>query len=153
MFMPSAPTRGGGFIFYKRGADFVGICEDAVRLHGEGFNCAQCVLCSCGKYTGLDKEKARAVACGFGGGVRCGEICGAISGAVMTIGAAAGACGADRESMARVAALTKRCTGAFRERYGAVRCLDLKRAGISCDELIAFGAETAEKLITEEKKE
>ena len=123
----------------------MGIGEEAVALHGEGFNCAQCVLCACGKYTGLDKAVSTSVAAGFGGGVRCGEICGAVSGAVMAIGAAAG------EATAGVAALTKRCTGAFREKYGAVRCLDLKRAGVPCDELIAFGAETAEKLINEKE--
>ena len=131
------------------GDDIVGIGEEAVRIHGEGFNCAQCVLCACGKYTGLDRKTALAVACGFGGGVRCGEICGAISGAVMALGAAASVC-ENREAMARVAALTKKCSGAFREKYGAVRCLDLKRAGVPCDELIAFGAETAEKLMHEE---
>ena len=132
------------------GADRVGIRDEAVRLHGEGLNCAQCVLCACGKYTGMDRKSSLAVACGFGGGVRCGEICGAISGAVMAIGASASSAGeGDREAMARVASLTKRCTGAFREKYGVVRCLDLKRAGVSCDELIAFGAETAEKLINE----
>ena len=134
------------------GDDLVGIGEEAVRLHGEGFNCAQCVLCACGTYTGLDRASALSLACGFGGGVRCGEICGAVSGAVMAIGASEPTVGAgDREAMTKVAALTKKCTGAFREQYGALRCLDLKRAGISCDELIAFGARTAEKLISENK--
>ena len=122
----------------------MGIKDEAVRLHGEGFNCAQCVLCACRKYTGLDRETSVSVAAGFGGGVRCGEICGAISGAVMAIGAS------EKETTARVAALTKRCTGAFREQFGYVRCLDLKRAGVPCDDLIAFGAGTAEKLISEE---
>lgn len=126
----------------------MGIGDEAVRLHGEGYNCAQCVLCSCGKYTGLDRETALAVSAGFGGGVRCGEICGAISGAVMAVGLANPFTdGADREAMTRIASLSKACSAAFREKYGVVRCLDLKRAGISCDELIALGAETAEKLI------
>lgn len=129
----------------------MGVREEAVRLHGEGFNCAQCVLCACGKYSGLDRTTSLAVSGGFGGGVRCGEICGAISGAVMALGAAAPyADTGDREAMTRIAALTKECTAAFREQFGAVRCLDLKHAGISCDELIAFGAETVEKLISEE---
>ena len=123
----------------------MGIREEAVRLHGEGLNCAQCVLCACGQYTGLDKATSESVAAGFGGGVRCGEICGAISGAVMAIGAS------NKDNTAGVAARTKQCTAAFREKYGNLRCLDLKRAGVSCDELIAFGAETAEKLINIKK--
>ena len=138
---------------FVKGVDFVGIGEEAVALHGEGFNCAQCVLCACGKYTGLDRGSSLSVACGFGGGVRCGEICGAISGAVMAIGAAASFSDSpDREAMARVSLLTKQCTAAFRDQFGALRCLDLKRAGVSCDELIAFGAETAEKLINDNKE-
>lgn len=128
----------------------VGIKEEAVALHGRGFNCAQCVLGACGKYTGLDGKSALAIAGGFGGGVRCGEICGAISGAVMALGAAAPFSDpSDRETMGQIASLTKQCTAAFRERFGALRCLDLKRAGVPCDELIAFGAETAEKLIND----
>ena len=70
----------------------------------------------------------------------------------MALGAAAPySDGNDREAMMRIAALTKQCTGAFREKFGAVRCLDLKRAGISCDDLIAFGAETVEKILTEQE--
>ena len=129
----------------------MGIREEAIRIHGEGFNCAQCVLCACGKYTGLDRNRLLALAGGFGGGVRCGEICGAISGAVMALGLAAPfADGDDREAMARIGALTKQATGAFREKYGVVRCLELKRAGVPGDELIAFGAEKVEKILNEE---
>ena len=130
----------------------MGIREEAVALHGEGFNCAQCVFGACGKYAGLERQTALAVAGGFGGGVRCGEICGAISGAVMALGAAEPFSDpADREAMVKIAALTKQCTGAFRDRFGALRCLDLNRAGVLCDDLIAFGAETAEKLILDNK--
>ena len=64
------------------------IKEKAEKLHKSGFNCAQSVLGACGEYTGLDDNTALAVSAGFGGGVRSGEICGAISGAVMAIGMA-----------------------------------------------------------------
>ena len=132
----------------------MGIGEEAVRLHAEGFNCAQCVFATCGKYTGLDKDTALAIAGGFGGGVRCGEICGAITGAVMAIGKAEPYnVPGDGAAMTRIAADTKRCISAFRERYGVIRCLELKRAGVSCDELIAFGAETAEKIINESREQ
>ena len=126
--------------------------EKAIALHGEGCNCAQSVLASLEVYTNLPFETAKRIAEGFGGGVRCGEICGAISGAVMAIGTAAKQ-NMNGGGMANVASLTKKTTGAFREKFGSVRCLDLKRAGVPCDELIAFGAETAEKLIKEERGE
>lgn len=128
----------------------MGIKEKAVALHGKGLNCAQCVLLACGDYSGLDGTALLSLSCGFGGGVRCGEICGAISGAVMAIGAAGDISGIeDREAMNRVAVQTKQFTAVFREQFGALRCLDLKRAGVPCDDLIAFGAETAEKIIND----
>ena len=54
--------------------------EKAIALHGEGCNCAQSVLCSLEEYTNLPFETAKRIAEGFGGGVRCGEICGSITG-------------------------------------------------------------------------
>ena len=129
------------------------IREDAVSLHSEGYNCAQCVLCSCSKYTGLDRVTSLSISGGFGGGVRCGEICGAISGAVMAIGVSYPFSDAsDKASMMRIASLTKQCTSAFQDKYGAVRCHDLKRSGVSCDDLIAFGAYTAENIIMNKNK-
>ncbi|MCR5664784.1 MAG: C-GCAxxG-C-C family protein [Oscillospiraceae bacterium] len=116
------------------------IQEEAVRIHGQGCNCAQSVLAACGKYTGLEPETALRVAAGFGGGVRSGEICGAISGAVMTIGLT-------EKDPRRVAALTKQCVESFRQNFGCVRCLELKQNRVSCDALIAYGAQYAEDLI------
>ena len=64
----------------------MGAKEKALALHAQGFNCAQCVLSALGDYTGMDEKTALAISAGFGGGVRCGEICGAVSGAVMALG-------------------------------------------------------------------
>ena len=81
--------------------------DDALRLHSSGYNCAQSVLAALGSYTGLDEKTALAVSGGFGGGVRCGEICGAASGAVMALGLAFPyADGEDSEAKARIAKLT-----------------------------------------------
>lgn len=131
----------------------MGVKEEAIKLHGSGFNCAQSVAASCCEYTGLDKETTLAVSGGFGGGVRCGEICGAISGAVMVLGLANPYVdGTDAEAKNKIALLTKECTKSFKEQFGCVRCLDLKKAGHPCDELIAFGAELAEKIALENQK-
>ena len=117
----------------------MGVKEDAVRFHQMGCNCAQSVLAACGKYTGLEQDTALSVAAGFGGGVRSGEICGAISGAVMAIGLT-------EEDKRRVAGLTKQCVDCFRKEFGCVRCIELKRAGVSCDRLIEYGAQHVEDL-------
>ena len=52
------------------------IQESAIAYHDNGFNCAQSVLAALQEETGLDESTAKRVAAGFGGGVRCGEICG-----------------------------------------------------------------------------
>lgn len=126
------------------------IADKATALHDKGFNCAQCVLCACDQYTGLDKDTALAISAGFGGGVRCGEICGAISGCVMAIGMAYPFVDdVDDAAKSRIAELTIKCTGSFKEKFGCVRCVELKRAGISCNELIQHGADLAEKIIVD----
>ena len=55
------------------------IQESAIAYHDNGFNCAQSVLAALQEETGLDESTAKRVAAGFGGGVRCGEICGSIT--------------------------------------------------------------------------
>ena len=130
----------------------MGVKEKATALHESGFNCAQSVLCALGAYTGLDEKTALAISGGFGGGVNCGEICGAASGAVMALGLASPHTdGADVEAKARARKLAAAFNRAFREKYGCIRCVDLKRAGHPCAELIDFAAEQAESMLQEIK--
>lgn len=122
--------------------------EESIRLHDCGFNCAQSVLAALGSYTGLDEKTALSVSGGFGGGVRCGEICGAASGAVMALGLAFPyADGEDADAKARIAKLTVAMNRDFIKQFGYIRCQDLKRNGIPCDELIAWAARHAEEII------
>lgn len=122
----------------------------ATEYHEKGYNCAQAVLCSCGEYTGLEDKTALAVSGGFGGGLRCGEVCGAVSGAVM----AAGMCcqyndNTDLETKEKIAGLARHITGEFKEKFGYLRCVDLKKSGHPCAELIEAAAELCEKTIKE----
>lgn len=122
--------------------------EESIRLHDCGFNCAQSVLAALGSYTGLDEKTALSISGGFGGGVRCGEICGAASGAVMALGLAFPyADGEDADAKARIAKLTVAMNRDFIKQFGYIRCQDLKRNGIPCDELIAWAARHAEEII------
>ena len=128
--------------------------EEALRLHACGFNCAQSVLASLGSYTGAEESLSLALAGGFGGGVRCGEICGAVSGAVMALGLVLPYTnGADAEARAKISKQTMALTRDFVQNYGCIRCQDLKRNGIPCNELIAYAASRAEEMIKEEEKE
>ena len=116
--------------------------EKATELHNKGYNCAQSVLLSMKEYTGLEDGPAASIAGGFGLGAGCRELCGALSGAIMTAGMKIGA-----ENRPKIIAAEKEITAAFREKFGAVRCEDLKAAKIPCETLIAFAAEKTEEIL------
>ncbi len=61
-------------------------CQKALTYHQSGFNCTQSVLAAYQDQTGLTEQQSFAIATGFGGGVRYGGLCGAVSGAVMVLG-------------------------------------------------------------------
>jgi len=126
----------------------------ATAYHEKGFNCAQSVLCANAEYTGLDEKTALAVSGGFGGGLRCGEICGAVSGAVMAVGLCCPYVDeTDLETKQKIAELAKSVCAQFKEEYGVLRCVDLKKAGRPCAELIEYCAALAEKTIKEKIKQ
>lgn len=118
--------------------------EKACALHDQGYNCAQSVLMAMTDHTGLTEELSASLAAGFGGGAGCRELCGAISGSLMTIGSVKGAA-----KRPEVMALDRELISAFREHFGAVRCEDLKARKIPCADLIAFAAEKTESLLSE----
>ena len=125
------------------------IKEKALDWHKKGNNCAQAVIAACSDMTGLDEKTALAISAGFGGGLRSGEVCGAISGAVMAVGMAYPFTdGSDAEAKQKIAEFAKQCVAAAAEKYGKVRCSELK-GNIDCNEIICFMAETAEKIIKE----
>lgn len=117
--------------------------ERLKQLHEQGFNCAQCVAAYFSGRTGMDEKTALAAMGGFGGGFRCGEICGAASAAVMVLGLACPhTTPFSPEEKARVSELAAEFTGRFAERFGALDCRELK-GRIPCDELIRGAAEIA----------
>lgn len=130
----------------------MGVKEEATKQHLSGFNCAQSVLTSCRDYTGLDDQTALAVSAGFGGGLRCNEVCGAVSGGVMAVGLANPFVDAkDLEAKEKIAALTKAFCTAFQEQFGCLRCEQLKGDKSHCPAYIEFAAELAESMIQKER--
>ena len=118
--------------------------EKASTLHDQGYNCAQSVLLTLSNHSGMDEKTAAAIATGFGGGAGCRELCGAISGAIMTAGLKYGA-----ENRPQINTIDRELVSAFREKFGAVRCEDLKAAKIPCDALIRFAAAKADELLSQ----
>lgn len=58
----------------------------ALDYFSNSFNCAQSVFTTFATQMGMNEKTALMVSTGFGGGARNGEICGAVSGALMVLG-------------------------------------------------------------------
>jgi len=100
--------------------------EKAVDLFLNGYNCAQSVLGAFCSENGLDVDIAFRLANGFGGGVRCGEVCGAVSGAAMVIGLKCGFCGqGDFKQKGYCNKKTFDFIERFRNENGSIICRDL----------------------------
>lgn len=60
--------------------------QTAVDTFSNNFNCAQATFSAFAEDLGLEQATSYKVAACFGGGMRCGEVCGAVTGALMAIG-------------------------------------------------------------------
>ena len=109
-------------------------CSLANEYHRRGFNCSQSVLAAFSDLTGLSEQESFNVAGGFGGGAGTGELCGAITGAVMTLGLLTPVDMDDPAgSKKRTVALSKELQKRFVERFGALRCQELLKAKVQSD--------------------
>lgn len=109
--------------------------EQAADYHHRGFNCCQAVLASFSDLTGLSEQASFDAAAGFGAGVQTGELCGAIAGAVMTLGLLHPVDPADPvSSKRRTGALAKQFQARFQEKFGALRCAPLLKTPIQTGE-------------------
>ena len=101
--------------------------EEAAVVFKEGFNCSQAVFSVIAPRFGLDREIAARTASAFGGGMaRRGEVCGAVTGAIMAIGLARGGGRPDRKNEKDAAyAAAREFMRRFEERNGSVLCREL----------------------------
>lgn len=106
----------------------------AVEFHKEGYNCAESILKAVNDEKGLNIPVA--VASPFGSGMTVGTTCGAITGTLMAIGAMKGRESSSETNETRK--LTKEIMDKVREKYGTFQCIELKKNGVSCDEIIEY---------------
>ena len=93
--------------------------EKATNLHESGCNCCQAVLGACCDKWNLDPDTAYRLGAFFGGGMRRGEVCGAVTGALMALGLEYG----DENNRKSLKSLE--FMKAFREQYGSLLCKEL----------------------------
>ncbi len=146
--------------------------ELAEKLFYEGYNCSQAVFCAFCDETGLSLDDAAKIASSFGGGMgRMREVCGAVSGALLALGAVKGYSDpGDAQAKKEHYELVRDLAARFRAEYGSIVCRELL-AGVNvtsggdpeprtpefykkrpCPKLIRGAADIAEKLIAEDNK-
>ncbi len=126
--------------------------EKSVELHQKNYNCAQCVLKACREfYPEVSDAVLAKIASGFGGGVCCGEICGALTGGVMAVGLSAEFDESDSDSILAsknsIKAIINDMNSTFKNNFDSLLCSELKGGKHSCNELIAYGTQLTENTI------
>lgn len=110
----------------------------AVSRFNEGALCSQSVFTSFSEDLGLDRETASKIATPFGGGMSLmGEVCGAVSGALMAIGLKHGNLSnwkAEDSQKEKTYAVSAQFVQEFKKRHGSIRCRDLLGLDISTPE-------------------
>ncbi len=101
--------------------------ERAVELtRGQGFHCSQVVAMHGCEVLGLDKDLLLKVSAGFGGGCFHGDICGAVTGALMILGAVYGYNQpGQQEQNAILVGKIREFEQKFEAKYGALTCTAL----------------------------
>lgn len=100
--------------------------EIALKTFNSGFNCSQSVLSVFCEAYGLEKDIALKMATGFGGGLRKGEVCGAVTGAIMALGLKEGHFNeSDTETKEKAYFMTKEFIRKFEERHETIICKKL----------------------------
>ena len=109
--------------------------EEIAKLFRDGLNCAQIVLSHFCEKHHMEKTEAIRIGCGFGGGVRNGELCGAVSGAVMVIGLKYGNENSENVTNKLLChEKTVEFTKKFKEINGSIVCRDLLQCDISTED-------------------
>ena len=109
--------------------------QEAVSVFQSGFNCSQAIVRTYGPEYGLSALDALKVSCGFGGGMRRGGTCGAVTGALMVLGLRYGPkdvsdTSAKNNVYSRVTEFCRR----YESRCGYINCRDLLGCDISTEE-------------------
>jgi C_GCAxxG_C_C family probable redox protein len=114
-----------------------------LEFHKEGYNCAESIV----KAINEDKKLNIPVslASPFGSGMTVGSTCGAISGALMVLGAVKGRETSKEKNNSRE--LAKEVMNKIGEKYGTFECKQLKKQGVSCDEIIEYAYKVIEEYV------
>ncbi|WP_339137166.1 MAG: C-GCAxxG-C-C family protein [Candidatus Electrothrix sp. GW3-4] len=107
------------------------IADKAVQLFADGFHCSQAVLCACAELFRNEPPSPEVVAAlaPFAGGMgSTGQVCGALSGALATIGFTLGKTSPQQENHKQMCSLSYAMIQKFTEitePHGSIQCADI----------------------------
>jgi len=145
--------------------------QRALELFSQKYNCAQSSFGALSTDNGLSEAQRLALAAPFGGGVaRQGEICGALTGALLALGETFGEAMATDPVAGRAALYEKvhQVTDEFRAAHGSILCRELTGGVLDteegqrlynerglhqnlCSKLVVFAVEQVEATIATDK--
>ena len=108
--------------------------ERVIEFKNEGYNCAESIIKAFNEQTGLDIPVS--IASPFGSGMSVGGTCGAITGTLMAVGSLKGRNTSQENNNSRT--LTKEVITKVKEKYGTLECIELKKKGVTCEEIIKY---------------
>ena len=141
--------------------------EKARAIFKSGYNCAQAVFLAFADIMEIDEKNATKLSSSFGGGMgRLREVCGAVSGCFMVLGAVLGSDDpTDHDAKMKHYAIIQEAAAMFKEENGSYICRELLGLGEGasvpvpekrteeyykrrpCDEYVAIAAEITEKIL------
>ncbi|MFA4848926.1 MAG: C-GCAxxG-C-C family protein [Methanoregula sp.] len=118
--------------------------DDAVASYKSRFTCSAAVFSAFSDELGLDPDTAKKIACGFGAGIsRTGNMCGAVSGALMVIGLKYGKTQANDDAATdETRALVRKFIQEFTEKNGSVNCTALLGYDLSDPEAFSLARDS-----------
>lgn len=109
--------------------------QKALDLFNSGLNCSQSILTAFGEPFGVDAENAKKLGRPWGGGVgRMGQMCGALSGAIMVLGFSQNGGVDEAQARNNIYSSIQKLVRGFENRNGTAVCKELLGADISTAE-------------------
>ena len=143
--------------------------EKANEIFEQKYHCSQAVLAAFASELGITEAQALRLGGCFGGGMRKGEVCGAVTGALMALGLKYGQCEVeDLESRYKTNDVTDKMLERFKNENGSYICNELLGCDLStqegkekaiekklftefCPKMVASATQIAEELMQDEK--
>lgn len=109
-------------------------------------NCAQAIMRAYAEDMGISEETAAGIGCNLGGGMKCGGVCGAITGGLLVLGA---------EGVDSPAAINQFRQAMADKHDGMMNCAELLRANAAkggdkkshCDQMIRESIELIDGMV------